>query len=623
MWAIRRASNQIRNQRLSSRSGRIFCGKTESANCCSGTYNAAIIEPQETIFNGLLSCTRFYSKSSGFSKSHREVRTFSSQVGAKSNGEDLEDGFSELETPHDTVEAAASGDENDDNLSSGSELSEEEGIADDVPNELETLGSETEGKKQLSTVKASSEMCKAILASLSLPVSKVLEKWVEEGNEVTETEVSLTMDILRKRRLFVKALQLSEWLELNKDFEFTEANYVSRVDLIAKVLGLFKAETYLQQIPESLRTEVVYRTLLANCVSSTNVKKSEELFNKMKDLGFPVTAFACNQLLLLYKRTDRKKISDVLVLMEKENIKPSVFTYQILIDVKGQSGDISGMEQIVETMEGEGFKPSSQIQTLVARYYATAGLKDKAEAVLKDVEGDDIKKNRWACHMLIPIYASLGRSDEVERIWKVCESEPRLEECLAAIEAWGQLKKVENAEAAFEKLLKKVRRPSSKHFTALLKVYANNKMLTKGKDLVNQMAASGCNLGPVTWDALVNLYVGAGEVEKADSILGKAIRKKMGKPMFSSFMTIMDKYAERGDVHSTEKMFQMMREAGYTSRIRQYQTLLNAYIKSKATAYGFRDRMKADNVSPNRSMAGQLARMDAFRKSPVVADLLE
>lgn len=418
-------------------------------------------------------------------------------------------------------------------------------------------------------------------------------------------------------------MQLSEWLESTNHLEeFTEAHYIARVDLIAKVRGLYKAESYIKEIPESFRNEIVYRTLLANSVIAGNVKKAEELFNKMKDLGFPITAFACNQLLLLYKRTDRKKISDVLLLMEKENVKPTIFTYHLLIDVKGQFNDISGMEKIVETMEAEGIEPSSQIQTSLARYYAAAGLKDKAESMLKELEGDDLEKNRWACRLLIPIYASLGRADEVERIWKLCESEPRLDDCIAAIEAWGQLKKVENAEAAFDKLLKKVKKPSSKHYTALLKVYANHKMLTKGKDLVNQMVASGCSLGPLTWDALVRLYAGAGEIEKADTILGKAIKKNMGRPLFSSFMTIMDKYADRGDVHNAEKLFQMMRGAGYSSRIRQYQTLLKAYEKAKMPAYGFRDRMKADSVSLNRSMADQLARMDAFKKSPV-DDLLE
>ncbi|XP_042046758.1 pentatricopeptide repeat-containing protein At1g80270, mitochondrial-like [Salvia splendens] len=617
MWAIRRASNQFRNKGSPSRSGRIFRGKTEFAGCCSETSNAAIIAPRETIFDGLLSCTRYYSKSSGFPKSNREVRTFSSQVDANGNGEDLEDGFSELEAPQNSVEEAASGDESDDGSGSGSELSEDE------LNELDTPGSETDGKKdKLTRAKASSAMCKAILAAPTSPVSKVLEKWVEDGKEVTESEAQLAMDILRRRKLFVKALQLSEWLESSKHIEFTQANYVSRVDLISKVHGIFKAENYVKRLPESFRTETVYRTLLANAVSATNVKKAEELFNKIKDLGLTVTSFSCNQLLLLYKRVDRKKIADVLLLMEKENVKPTVFTYQILIDVKGQSRDIEGMEQIVETMKAEGLKPSSQIQTSLAQYYATAGLEDKAEALLKEIEGDGLEKNRWACRLLMPIYASLGKADEVERIWKLCESDPWLEDCVSAIGAWGQLNKIEKAEEAFNKLVEKVKKPSSKHYTALLKVYSNHKMLTKGKELVNQMASDGCHLGPLIWDSLVKLYVGAGEVEKADSILVKAIKKKVGKPMFTSFLAIMDKYAERGDVHNTEKIFQMMKGAGYESRTRQYHSLLHAYVKAKKPAYGFRDRMKADNIFPNRAINSELRKLDALGKSRV-DDLLE
>lgn len=117
----------------------------------------------------------------------------------------MEDGFSELETPHDTVEGAASGDESDGGMGSGSE---DEGVADDVLGELETPGSETDGKKNLATAKASSAVCKAILAAPAIPVGKVLDKWVEDGNEATQSDVLLAMDILRKRRLYVKALQV-------------------------------------------------------------------------------------------------------------------------------------------------------------------------------------------------------------------------------------------------------------------------------------------------------------------------------------------------------------------------------------------------------------------------------
>ncbi|GAB4851757.1 hypothetical protein Ancab_031159 [Ancistrocladus abbreviatus] len=163
---------------------------------------------------------------------------------------------------------------------------------------------------------------------------------------------------------------------------------------------------------------------------------------------------------------------------------------------------------------------------------------------------------------------------------------------------------------------------SSRYYYSLLKVYTSHKMLDKGKDLVKRMVDGGFRVGPLTWDGLVKLYVGAGEVEKADVILQKAAEKNKGKPLFTSYLAILDQYAKRGDVHNSEKMFYKMKQAGYVARARVFQSLLEAYINAKAPAYGIRERMKADNVFPNRALAEQLVKVNAFRKTPV-SDLLD
>lgn len=158
--------------------------------------------------------------------------------------------------------------------------------------------------------------------------------------------------------------------------------------LIAKVHGLQKAESYIEKLPKSFRSEVVYRSLLDHCASKGYTKKAEEIFNKMRDLGFPVTSFACSHLLNLYKQTNKKKIADVLLLMEKENIQPTDFTYRIPIDAKGQSNDITGMEQIFETMKADGVEPKMITKNIMAKHYIFAGLVEKAENVLKQMEGE-------------------------------------------------------------------------------------------------------------------------------------------------------------------------------------------------------------------------------------------
>ncbi|CAL0323537.1 unnamed protein product [Lupinus luteus] len=614
MWALRRAPFPLRNQRYSVRGS---CVKLITTSCAEDEVGFAE-SPQVAYCGRFLFLKKFYHSghtSAKFTVSRREL---SSQADASStkDEDDLEDGFSELETPD-----ADDGGENV--LIHDTNLPDESEDVKEPQNELELSDTENDDstEKKSHPGRAESELFKEIIKAPPTSVSLVLDKWIEEGKELSRQEISLAMLNLRKRKMYGRALQLSEWLESNKQYEFVERDYASQLDLIAKFRGIQKAESYIESIPESFRGEIIYRTLLANSISQNNLKKSEDIFNKMKELEFPLSQFVCNQLLLLYKRNDKKKIADVLLLMESENIKPSPFTYRLLIDAKGQSNDIPGMEQIVESMKAEGIEPDIGTKAVLVRHYISAGLEEKAETVLKEMEGENLKNNRWVCQSLLPLYANLGKADEVGRIWKICESNPRIEECLAAIEAWGKLKKIDEAEAVFEMISKK-RKLSSKNCSVLLKVYANHKMVTKGKDLIKRMADSGCRIGPLTWDALVKLLIEAGEVEKADSILQKAVQQSQVKPLFPTYIAILEQYAKNGDIHNSEKIFYRLKQVGHTSRARQYQALMQAYVNAKKPAYGMRDRLKSDKIFPNRSLANLLVQVDGFRKNPV-SDLLD
>ncbi|CAI9099589.1 OLC1v1036437C1 [Oldenlandia corymbosa var. corymbosa] len=627
MLPLRRVLNPFRKQRLWASTSQFGFVELETVRCSLETCTSEYDGSGTMVTDGSRFLKQFFSTRCNSPKSLMGAGCFSSLAGTKSSGEDsddLDEGFSELESSTASVPSEGNHvlDDGDDDLSSEPDLEvDNEDIDVSRPGELELSETEGDHDKKYVGRADSRELSKAILAAPRLPVHKVVGKWIEEGNELTRSDIASTMLSLRKLRMFGRALQFSEWLESSGN-EFGEREHASRLDLIYKVRGLQKAENYLESIPKSFQGEIVYRTLLANCVSVANIKKAEDVFNKMKDLGFPVTTFACNQLLLLYKRCDKKKIADVLLLMEKEDVKPSLVTYKLLIDTKGQSNDIEGMEKIVETMKEEGKEPDFAIKCLLAKHYTFAGLKEKAENLLKEMEGIDIKESRWAMYSLLPLYADLKKADDVGRIWKICEPNPRFLECVAAIEAWGKLNKIEEAEAVFNTMSKKWSKMSSKHYSALLQVYANHKLLDKGRDLVKRMAESNCRIGPFTWDALVKLHVDAGEVGKADSILQKATEQNSLRPLFTSFMTIMDQYAKNGDVHNAEKMFHRMRKVGYVSRARPFQSLAQAYINAKTPAYGFYDRMRADNIFPNRALAAQLAQIDPFKKT-AVSDLLE
>ncbi|PON48650.1 Pentatricopeptide repeat [Trema orientale] len=600
MWALRRVSLPLRKNG--------FKIGTSQANFSDIELPITYIRDQAGIFESPLLISekclcfkRFYCRKTGYANVFLVKRHFSSEVGLEDRVKLVQDTILEDENENESSFSGGGGDCNDDEPSR---------------NEMELSETETDPSEKTPMEKwATSALFEAIVDFPGIAVHAALDKWVAEGNELSREEVFLVMINFRKSRMYERALQFSEWLETSDQFEFDERNYASHLDLIAKVHGLKKAADYLERIPDSNRGELAYRTLLANCVRANNMKKAENVFEKMKDFGFPMSTFSYNQLLILYKRHNRNKVEDLISVMEKENVKPSVFTYKLLIDTRGQLNNITGMEQVLETMKAEGVEPDTQIRFVLARNYISCGLIDKAEAVLKEMEGRELTENRQVCKSLLVLYAELGKADDVERVWKVCKSNLQFGECMAAITAWGKLNRIEEAEAVFDMILKTWKIPSSTHYTLLLKVYADNKLMAKVKDLLKRMADSGCRIGPLSWNAVVKLYVEAGEVEKAASILTKFSQESRKKPLLSTYMAIFKEYAKRGDIHNSENIFDRIRQASYAVQRLHFQTLLQAYINAKAPAYGMRERMKAYKVFPNNDLLQQLRRTDAFRKT--------
>ncbi|CAO2162192.1 unnamed protein product [Urochloa humidicola] len=613
MWALRRASNPLR----------VRAQQVVSARGCTSlevllNADAKDVEEHHEGNCQKACCRRNPSLPAvwlSFSSSRFTLsRSFSSQAGASSGNNDgaLEDGFSDLEVPPEA-------DKKDAGLTS--EDSSDEDAADEIG--LPDVDADAKPEKAGMNRASDSTLLKAVLETPRHELTKALGKWVNEGNALDRGDLFFVLLNLRRRRWFDKALQLLEWVEESNLLEFGERDYASRVDLTAKVYGLHKAEQYIEKIPAAHRGEIVYRTLLANCVLEANVNKAEQVFNRMKDLGFPATVFSFNQLLLLYKRVDKKKIGDVLAMMERENVKPSLFSYKLLVDAKGMSRDIEGMEQVIKEMEAQGVEPDLMFNATIARHYIFGGQREKAEALLESMEGDDISTNRAACKILLTLYAFLGKNDDVERIWKVCNNNTKLDECLSAIEAFGTLGDVEKAEEVFESMFVRWKTLSSKYYNAMLKVYAKHHLLDKGKELAKRMDETHVKFGNTTLDALVKLYVDAGEVEKAESLLHKLAKTNRVRPQYNTYLMLLDSYSKKGDIHNSERVFYKLRQIGYTGRIRQYQLLLHAYLYAKTPAYGFKERMKADNIFPNNAVAALIKATDPFIKNKSISDLLD
>lgn len=171
------------------------------------------LESPQSVSDGYLPSKRLYYTTHVSSKFSVDRRSLSSQAGTKSSGEedDLEDGFSELETPPtaEVIPESITNDENEDEIISAPDVSDDEEDIEPSQNELELLETETDPNEKSSPRKRDvSALFKAILDFPGLSVHNALDKWVEEGNDLNRAEISLAMLNLRKRRMFGRALQV-------------------------------------------------------------------------------------------------------------------------------------------------------------------------------------------------------------------------------------------------------------------------------------------------------------------------------------------------------------------------------------------------------------------------------
>ncbi|CAN4117378.1 unnamed protein product [Withania somnifera] len=211
MWAVRRAYSSFKKQVFMTGGTRVCYATSEISSQCLKGHNDGLKGSFSVISHRPFTFRGSQIASHGFLRVFIESRSFSSQAGTKSSGEEnssSDDGFHELESS--TANEAIQDANKVDKSVYEHELSEEDIDGDDeeAPQELELSDTETEVSKRKSPRKrVSSALFNAIVAAPALSVSKIMDTWVE-GNDVTRAEVAAAMFNLRKRHMYRRALQV-------------------------------------------------------------------------------------------------------------------------------------------------------------------------------------------------------------------------------------------------------------------------------------------------------------------------------------------------------------------------------------------------------------------------------
>jgi pentatricopeptide repeat protein len=399
-------------------------------------------------------------------------------------------------------------------------------------------------------------------------------------------------------------VQISDWMVDKEGIEWGEMDHVVRIELKAKMGQFNEAESLFRTSPPEFKTQQTYHALLRGYVGYLKSEKAEALFAELKASGLLTHSLAFNQMLLLYKRKRvTEKIPKLLEEMTTLGVARDIYTYNILMDWKAQTGDIVGMEQLFQELKAdEVVRPDAATYGILASTYVKSGDPSKAKVFLQEMEQGNVIRRRAAYDILIAQYGTLGDYKAVERVWAKSKSLPgnSTSTYVVMLEALGKLGKVERAEEIYKALIHEKGIVLAHQYNAMLSVYTRQGLMEKAETVIGEMGKIGRKRNAITFHHLVSGYLKNMQLDKALETVAQAKAETTTddrtKLWLETMLAVLEACAQKGDVVRAEEHFQVLRKLYPKVGTQQFNMLLKAYIVGGVPASGFLQRMQLDNV---------------------------
>uniref|UniRef100_A0A0E0BCC9 Pentacotripeptide-repeat region of PRORP domain-containing protein n=1 Tax=Oryza glumipatula TaxID=40148 RepID=A0A0E0BCC9_9ORYZ len=402
----------------------------------------------------------------------------------------------------------------------------------------------------------------AAAADPRLPLSPVLEQWcLAEERPIAKPEIQSIIKYLCRRRRFSQALQLSMWMTERLHLHLSPGDVAYRLELITKVHGLDRAVEYFDSMPDQLKQQQCYGSLLKCYAEAKCVEKAEELFQKMRGMGM-ASSYAYNVMMRLYLQDGQvERVHSMHRTMEESGIVADVFTTDTLVAAYVVAEDIEAIEKVLEKADSCNDLMTWHSYATIGKVLMQSGMEERALQAFQESEKKIAKKsNRVAYGFLLTMYADLGMNSEVDRIWDVYKSKVPASACnsmyMCRISVLLKMNDIVGAEKAYEEW-------ESKHVG----------QASKAADLTKKALASASN----EWT-----------------------------PDLTNVLMSLNYFAEQKNVEAAEEMASLLQRLITPTRD-IYHGLLKTYVNAGKPVSDLLDRMKKDGMEADEETEKILA----------------
>ncbi|CAN6323585.1 unnamed protein product [Urochloa humidicola] len=448
----------------------------------------------------------------------------------------------------------------------------------------------------------------------NLPLSPVLEQWAREGCTAKKHTLQAIVKKLIGLRRFAHALELSFWMTDRRHLHLTAGDVAYRLELISKVHGLEKAVEYFGKVPKQLRKPQCYGSLLRCYVEAKDVKKAEQLFTEMDEMGME-SAYAYNWMMKLFLETGQlERVHALFQDMKEKGIKPDMFSVESLLAAYIAAEDFEGVQKVLSKANPHEKLLGWHGYASSARLLMESGMQERAVMALLEAERQISPKNgNVAYSFLLHTYTDLGMYSEVERIWRVYNS--KVPWCnsmyMSRISVLLRMNDIDGAQEALKECERVcVPYKDFRLINLLVDAYCKKGLVELAVALVDDAIKKGRTPYANTWYKLAGGFFLTGQALKAVDMTRKALASAIPpwKPDLANVLMSLGHFMDQKDVEAAEEMASMLQKLVPLTRDVYYR-LLKTYVRAGKPVSDLLERMKKDGLEADeetdRILAGE------------------
>ncbi|CAL5386819.1 unnamed protein product [Camellia sinensis] len=454
------------------------------------------------------------------------------------------------------------------------------------------------------------------------PVGSAFQSWMGDGFPIHRGHVFHTINRLRKLHFNKRALEVMEWVIRERPYRPKELDYSYLLEFTSKLHGVSQGEKLFSCIPPEFQKELLYNNLVIACLDKGMIRLSLAYMKKMRELGHPISHLIFNRLIILHSSPSRRKaITRILRQMRADKVDPHVSTYNILMKIEANQHNIEGLVKVFVDMKRAQVEPNEISFCILATAHAVARLYTVCEAYVEAVEKSATGNNWSTLDVLLILYGYLGKEKEIDRIWGILQELPhvRSKSFLVAIEAFGRIGGLSRAEQLWLEMKSKKGLKSTEQFNSMISVYCRLGFITKATKLYKEMEQNGCKPNAITYRHLALGCLKAGLMKETlktldlGNDLSASTKIRKSTPWLEITLSIVEIFAENGDIENAEKLFEELKKANYTRYTFVYNTLIKAYVKAKIYDPNLLKRMILGGARPDSETYSLLKLVEQFQ----------